>query len=569
MHPSEKHARNLQALFEVSRQATANLDRQQMLEVVVQAIQEVMGYRMASILLLDEAGKELISSAISSNLQGRIPLGDRVPVGQGMVGKAARAGVTQLANNVTRNPDYIRAPGAWDPGSELSVPILADGKVIGVLDVEDEAQEAFTDDDVQTLETLAGQLVVILEKARLFSDARANLQDLSVIYEISQRLSLARTPDEVLRVALDALSEHSLYRCTLALFEFDPATGKPARFFIPYVFQPGEGIIQVNEYVPTSDDELNILLDEGQTVAIPNVAEDPRVPDFLRQEQMRVGRPALALIPLIAGRRRIGNLILSHRHPHHWTEAELRLFRLAANLIATSVENARHFKREQELAALEERQRLARDLHDSVTQLIFSVMLIAQSIGPAFKKNIVEGERRIGRMVELSQQALTEMRALLAELRPASPVENGLIPAIRQYLERIGSREKLHLHFSEQNYIPQAQASEEMLYRIVQEALNNTIKHARAEKVEILLERLDGQIHLNIHDNGRGFQTGPLSDPARGRKFGLRGMKERAEQLGGTLEICTKPGTGTTIQVTVPDTGDKPGQNPVSPEKPI
>jgi len=553
MLPAEKHTRNLQALFEVSRQATENLDRQQMLEVVVQAIQDVMGYRMASILLLDESKKSLVSSAISSNLQGKIPLGDRVPIGRGMVGKAAQTGLTQLANNVRRNPDYMRAPGEWDPGSELSVPIIVEGKVIGVLDVEDEAQGAFTDEDVQTLETLAGQLVVILEKARLLSDARANLQDLSVIYEISQRLSLARTADEVLRVALDALSEHSLYRCTIALFEFDPTTGKPARFFIPYFFQPGEGIIQVNEYVPSSDDELNLLLDEGHTVSIPDVAEDPRVPDFLREEQMNVGRPALVLIPLIAGRRRIGNLILSYTQPHLWTDAELRLFRLAANLIASSVENARRFQREQELAALEERQRLARDLHDSVTQLIFSVMLIAQSIGPAFKKNVAEGERRISRMLELSQQALSEMRALLAELRPVSPVENGLIPALRQHIDRITARERLHVQFSEQNYLAQPQINEEALYRIVQEALNNTTKHARAKTAEIHLQRLDGQVILTIRDNGRGFQTGPLPSPGQNSKFGIRGMRERAEQLGGDLEINTESGTGTTIRVAIPD----------------
>ncbi len=548
-----KHSRNLQALFDVSQQATANLDQQKMLDVVVQAIQDIMGYRMASILLLNEAETALVSSAISSNLQGKIPLGDRVPLGRGMVGKAAQTGITQLANNVKENPDYIRAPGEWDPGSELSVPLVAQGAVIGVLDVENEAADAFTQEDVQTLETLAGQLVVILEKARLFSDARANLQDLSVIYEISQHLSLTRTPDEVLRVALNALAEHSRYRCTIALFEFDPYTGIPTRFFVPFFFQPGEGLVEINAHVPTSEDDLNGLLDDGQIVSIPNVADDARVPNFLREEQLTVGRPALALIPLIAGRRRIGNLILSHTQTNHWTEAELRLFRLAANLIATSVENARHFQREQELAALEERQRLARDLHDSVTQLIFSVMLIAQSIGPAFKKNIAEGERRISRLLELSQQALSEMRALLAELRSANPVENGLIPALRQHLDWIMARERIEIQFTEENYVPQVQQVEEALYRIVQEALNNTTKHARATKAEILLQKLEGWVVLTIQDNGRGFQTGTLHYPSQNSKFGIRGMRERAEELGGGIEIQTRSNAGTTLRITVPD----------------
>src|SRR5260221_9994043 len=119
---AERRARNLQALFDDSRQATANLDRQQVLEVVVQAAQDVMGYHMASILLLEEPDHVLGAAAISTNLRDRIPLGDPVPEGQGMVGTAAETGQTQLANDVARNPRYIRAPGAWDPRSELCVP---------------------------------------------------------------------------------------------------------------------------------------------------------------------------------------------------------------------------------------------------------------------------------------------------------------------------------------------------------------------------------------------------------------------------------------------------------------
>src|SRR5215510_6579763 len=110
---AERRARNLRALFEVSRQATANLDRQQVLEVVVQAAQDVMGYHMASILLLDEPSQALVAAAISTHLRDRIPLGDRVPVGRGLTGAAAQTGRTQLANDIARSPQYFRAPGDW------------------------------------------------------------------------------------------------------------------------------------------------------------------------------------------------------------------------------------------------------------------------------------------------------------------------------------------------------------------------------------------------------------------------------------------------------------------------
>ncbi len=715
---AERRARNLRALFEVSRQATANLDQQQVLEVVVQAVQDVMGYRLASILLRDKTEPVLISSAISSNLRDRIPLGDRVPVGRGMVGAAATTGQTQLANDVTRNADYIRAPaGEWDPGSELSVPIKSAAGVLGVLDVEDERKGAFGPDDVQVLEALAEQLVVILDKARLFDDAQANLAQLGSLYELSQRLSQTQDARGLMRTALEVLGVHSHYRCTVALFDFD-AAGRPVRFYVPYYYQPGQGILEVEEYVAATEDPLNPLLDSGQTVAIADVATDGRVPGFLRDQQLEAGRPAIALIPLVVGGRRIGNLVLSHTSPHRWAEPELRQFRSAANQIAAALDSARRFQQEKErterlaliarvgqgiaarlnpddlLAAtvevlhgrlgydhvavflltgegeagwltqrarasrwppvetspyrqsitqgilgaaatrrvpelvndvltdsryipvpgsevraelavpillggrllgvldvagtspfgeddvtglvimsdqlavalenaalyeraqtvgvLEERQRLARDLHDSVTQLVFSLTLIAQSVGSAYKRDPVEGERRIARVVELSQQSLTEMRALLAELRPAGPVPNGLVPALQKHIERVESREKLAIEFDAASYAAHARDYEEALYRIVQEALNNVIKHARASRVTIRLAQPDGQVKLTISDDGRGFDPAAPAPPGRDGGLGLVGMRERVDHLGGTFNITSGTNQGTTVAVTLP-----------------
>ncbi len=718
---AERRARNLRALLEVSRRAAAHLDPQQALEVVVQAVQDVMGYRMASILLRQPQEPVLVSAAVSTNLRDRIPLGDRVPVGRGMVGAAAATGRTQLANDVTRDPHYIRAPGGWDPGSELSVPLKAGSQVLGVLDVEDERRGAFGPDDVQVLEALAEQLVVILDNGRLFAEAQANLSQLTALYDLSQRLSLAGDVRGVMRAALEAIAAYSPYRCTIALFDFDPA-GQPTRFYVPFFFQPGAGVVEAEAYIPVSDDALNPLLDAGETVAIADVVSDPRVPDFLRDDQVASGRPALALMPLVAGSRRIGNLVLSHTAAHNWPASELRLFRAAANQIAAALDNARRFAREQErterlaliarvgqaIAArldpddllattaealhgvlgydhvaiflldeppgqepllvqrarasrwprgeaaryrqpisqgiigaaasarraevvndvsadpryvavpnaairaeaavpilqsgrlwgvidvagahpfsegdlsglaivadqlavalenaslyvraqtagvLEERQRLARDLHDSVTQLIFSLTLMAQSVAPAYRRDPAEGERRIGRMLELSQQALAEMRALLAELRPAGPVPNGLVPALDKLRERVAAREQLTIELDADGYVAHPRDYEEALYRIAQEGLNNVVKHARASRVTIRLAQPAGQLALTVEDDGQGFDPAALrpSDGQEAGGLGLVVMRERVERLGGELAVVSSPGAGTTIHITLPN----------------
>ncbi|HEX2279963.1 MAG TPA: sensor histidine kinase [Candidatus Tectomicrobia bacterium] len=230
-------------------------------------------------------------------------------------------------------------------------------------------------------------------------------------------------------------------------------------------------------------------------------------------------------------------------------------------------------ERGQRLAVLEERQRLARDLHDSVTQLIFSMTLIAQSIAPAWQRNPAEGEQRVARLLELGQSTLTEMRALLAELRPteaaaAATEAEGAIPGIGR-LRRDGLAAALELHITgiireglyidvdAADYRPQPPAQEEALYRIVQEALHNVVKHAHARRVEITLGVVDGSIHLTVKDDGRGFalERAGVTDglPTHGQGgFGLRTMRERAEALGGRTDVISAPGKGTIVDVWLP-----------------
>jgi signal transduction histidine kinase len=187
-----------------------------------------------------------------------------------------------------------------------------------------------------------------------------------------------------------------------------------------------------------------------------------------------------------------------------------------------------------------------------VTQLVFSLTLIAQSVGAAYRRDPVEGERRIARVVELSQQSLAEMRALLAELRPAGPVPNGLVPALQKHFERVESREKLTIEFDAASYAAHARDYEEALYRIVQEALNNVIKHARANRVSVELAQPDGHVKLTIADDGQGFDPSAPPAPGQDGGLGLVGIRERVDHLGGTFSIASAPGHGTTVAVVLP-----------------
>jgi signal transduction histidine kinase len=249
--------------------------------------------------------------------------------------------------------------------------------------------------------------------------------------------------------------------------------------------------------------------------------------------------------------------------PYHATAAQLAI------AIDSRVQQRLLYERGQQLAVLQERERLARELHDSVTQLIFSTTLIAQSVAPAWRRDPLEGQKRVDRLLELSQTALREMRSLLLELRPveetASPTltgpervrRHGLLEALRLLAAdfthdgvRVGVR--TYEYSAGSGGAAGNETVEHDAYRIVQEALNNAIKHARAQEILVLLDGSDPkQLCLSISDDGVGFVPA-VEDESQVGRFGMKTMRERAEALGGSLRVITAPGKGTTVEVMVP-----------------
>jgi signal transduction histidine kinase len=279
------------------------------------------------------------------------------------------------------------------------------------------------------------------------------------------------------------------------------------------------------------------------------------------------------MIPLIVRRLRIGLVILSYPAVYKWSESDLWPYQVTAAQLATAIDTRRQqlllVQSSQQVAVLQERQRLARELHDSVTQLIFSMTLIAQSIAPVWARDPAEGQKRIDRLLELSQSALAEMRVLLFELR--SPEERppalsgarvpgitylrheGLVAALRQHIAS-GQLSDLMISLESEGYRPQPLEVEVAVFRITQEALNNVGKHARATEVAIRLSESEGGLCLAVADDGVGFVVENGSGHSPGG-LGLHTMRERARALGGRLEIKSMPGQGTTVKVYLPRKG--------------
>ncbi len=256
-------------------------------------------------------------------------------------------------------------------------------------------------------------------------------------------------------------------------------------------------------------------------------------------------------VPLIVKDQVIGNLSLEHEQPNFYTARHAELALALANQVAVAVENARLFAEAQGKAVLEERQRLARELHDSVTQSLYSLTLLAEAGRRlAEADEVQQAKHYLMDIGDIAQQALKEMRLLVYQLRPLALEREGLIGALQARLDSVEKRSGVEARLLIEGSLGSlSPVMEEELFRIAQEALNNALKHASARSVLVRLQGDDECVTLEVADNGRGID--PQTSGASGG-LGLISIQERAAQLHGTVTLHSMPGEGTRVLIEVP-----------------
>ena len=531
-------------------------------------------------LVVERNGKPTIRTVAVHNMPDE-ELGAEMSPGMGL------AGTVLLENRTIRLDRYgeLDQPTLQDlvEHSVIGVPIQWGGRMIGFFGIGIEAPRRFDDHDVETLEFFAQYAAVAIHNANLFKANRHALDEMHLLYKTSQRIGLSADVDGVIDAYLDQVAAGGQYICNICLYEFGEDNQR-TYIIVKGRWTPKTGSERLEERLPYVQDDLDPILDAGETIIISDVRRDPRVPDSLRKIQEDSGRWALVMIPLMVRSQRIGLVVLSHQGVHEWNPDTLSPYRAVAAQLAIAIDHRTQQnllqQHGQQLAVLKERQRLARELHDSVTQLIFSTTLIAQSITPAWRRDPSEGERRVERLLELSQTALREMRSLLFELRSSEEMQDMELPVTLTGLERIrhygllGAIRLLAGDFSEEGIMVNVEVDEggirlfdtetgsksgkepmieESTYRIVQESLNNAVKHARAHHVSIRIKCDSEKLDFSVIDDGQGFTNQSIKNEAlEGSGLGMKTMKERAEALGGTLNVSSTPGRGTAVEVTIP-----------------
>jgi signal transduction histidine kinase len=205
----------------------------------------------------------------------------------------------------------------------------------------------------------------------------------------------------------------------------------------------------------------------------------------------------------------------------------------------------------------DEQRRISRELHDQMGQSLAALLLGLKSVKDSVKdETAVES---IQRLQEITNRIADEMHSLIRELRPTALDDLGLHTALANYLEEWSQRSNLAIDFHSNGFLDERLGSqlESTIYRIVQEAVNNVIKHAKAKNISIILEKRGNRVLLIVEDDGIGFDAeGLLKTPAKNRRFGLLGMQERVALVGGSLSIESTPGVGTTVLVHINDSDE-------------
>jgi len=268
----------------------------------------------------------------------------------------------------------------------------------------------------------------------------------------------------------------------------------------------------------------------------------------LKRRLLAGGMRAFIAAPLRVGSTIIGVLHVLDTQPRRFTAEDVAIVAALADQAALAVEHTRLLLRGQDATVLEERARLARELHDSVSQALFGFTLGASSLKRALENRPEQVPTLVDYVLSLAHTGQTEMRSLIYELGPEATGAEGLVAALEKQATALGSRYELRIETAfcaEPSLLLDAKHD---LYRIAQEALHNTVKHAQAQHIELKLVQDEQVLILTVRDDGVGF------DPAASRNghYGQQSLRERATRLRGTLQLISAPGQGTTVSVTVP-----------------
>ena len=543
-------------LLSVGRRLVEELDVDSVLHRVLDVARQVTGARYAALGVLD-AGRDGLERFLTAGVddETRQAIGE-LPLGRGVLGELIRHPEPLRLAVVGDHPrSYGFPPGHPPMTTFLGAPIMIRGEAYGnVYLTEKEGGEPFGEGDEEALVVLADWAAVAIQNARLHEELAGRRDELErAVDTLSATTTIARA----------LAGETDLDRVLELIAKRGRAVVEARTLIISLVSGDDLVVAAGAGELPPTLRELRVPIATSVSGEAIRTGRSQRLNDVnrVRFEQSGLGLAGLSprsglFVPLIFRQRPIGVLLaLDRAGGDDFTEDHERLLEAFAVSAATAVGTAQNVtagQRRRSLQATEaERRRWARELHDDTLQELAALRL---GLAVGARGDTVEGLREaMGVAMRELDARIDALRALISDVRPASLDQLGPASALQDLAERTRARGldvtlDLDLDFergrARSRHVPEV---EDALYRLTQEALTNALKHARATRADVTLRERDGSVELVVRDDGEGFAT---AEPAGG--FGVVGMRERAELLGGRLEIASAPGEGTTVRAVLP-----------------
>jgi two-component system, NarL family, sensor kinase len=543
-----RHVKQLRAVNQLARRIVAVRDPYELLDTAVDLIHELFGYGLVSLFLADADGRHVTLHARSPVPAPSNGSSLRIAVGgHGIIGAVSGERTPLVVPDVSVAPNYLSTEETRSTRAEMAVPVIHTGELLGVLDVQSPMVHAFDESDLTTLHTIADQLAVALENARLFRDEAERRQELALILSTTRAAGSSLELDEVLeRLAAGIAKASAIDSCLICLLD------ETGRYLSPEVMADPNGTAG-NLYR-----RWNHLLTVSEHPEIEQAIVGARPVLFCRLDAERgaATSPAVSLlVPLALNQRVLGIAVLRSGENEGWMpQRRIRLIQGIADSAALAIENARLYAGSQGLAIAEERGRLAREIHDGLAQGLTAISLqldLADSYLPARPEHATKYVRRA---LELTRQNLDEARRSVLDLQAGDVHRMPLPEAIEMRLQRLAGESGIEYELINDGLTSRMPARVEIgLYRIVEEALENARLHSTAENVRVQLEAENGTVSVLIEDDGCGFDPATVQHAGvNGAGFGLVGIRERARLLGGSLNVWSRPDCGTSLRVTVP-----------------
>ncbi len=534
----------LRALLDATVALTSELSLEALLLRIVEIAASITGAEFAALGVIDSSGSALerfITTGIDPATHEQI---GELPRGRGILGVLIRDAKPLLLRDLTSDPRAVGFPPNHPPmQSFLGVPITLRGVAYGNLYLTEKADGAsFTAADAELVGLLATQAAVAIENARLYESATRWSRELESLHDIARSLAEETQLERLLELVCRRLREVLNARLAVILL---PAGQTKLRI----AAVDGTAVGLVGDLLPRAGSKAGRVLERRQSARVDSMLDDPEVE---QEEARRLGARSGIFVPLVARGRAIGVVAVHDKlgRETRFSDGDLRLAEIFAARASVAVDLSERVARDTLRRVLDaqeaERRHLALELHDETGQALASILLGLTAIRAA--PDAAAAEQAEADLRELVVGALQSVRELAVELRPASLDDFGLVPALERLAATLKEASGIDVaaEITLEQRLPEP--VETALYRFVQEALTNVVKHAQATKISIVAGRRDGGVSVVVEDNGCGF------DPASARPdaLGLVGMRERLALLDGTLTIESQSGHGSSLIAFVP-----------------